>query len=433
MNNKLEKQKQTLQELVERFTKDEFFEGDITPLLKQLKTEGNIWVLGAGKATLDLAKQVESHFGSSIKDGVIIVPNRYEKLQRIQVFEGDHPYPGKGSVSSSYELREVAKHIPKEDTVLFLLTGGSSSLFCIPAQGIELEELRETYELLLNSGASIHEINIVRKHLNEVGGGNLAHILNEHRLYSIILSDVPGDDPQVIGSAPTAGDDSSFKQAFHVLKRYELWEAVPHPVRVHITKGMHAEIPENPTPEEISSDHHSIKVIPGAKMLADNVGKYLSQKGYNIQVGEAAYDEEVRTISKKICSDAISILSKKSNVKEPAALIYFGESTVQVSGDGKGGRNQELALSVALSLEGQHPITMLSLATDGVDGPTDAAGAIVNSETTLKARKMKIEPEQFLQKNDSYHFHQKMETSLKIGPTGNNLMDIQVVLIGEND
>jgi hydroxypyruvate reductase/glycerate 2-kinase len=205
---------------------------------------------------------------------------------------------------------------------------------------------------------------------------------------------------------------------------------MPHSIRIHMSKGMHGDSSETPKPKEAKWANHSVEVISGAKTLASNIGSYLDKKGYNVRVQEQAYDDDVKIISKKICSDAISILSKKFTIEEPAALIYFGESTVNVNGNGKGGRNQELALNAAISMEGQNPISLLSFATDGIDGPTDAAGAIINSQTTLSARKQKLEPEEFLQNNNSYHFHEEMETMLKTGPTGNNLMDLQVVLVG---
>jgi hydroxypyruvate reductase/glycerate 2-kinase len=386
-------------------------------------------VIGAGKASVEMARKVEEKFGEQIMDGIIIAPEKSSDLNNIQVFKGTHPYPDEDSVSASYELLSLAKRIPQNDRVIFCLSGGASSLYCIPANGIELDEFKETYKLLLNSGASIHQINVVRKHISETSGGQTALHLSNHKLISLILSDVPGDDPEIVGSGPTVADSSTFKQAFQVLKKYQLWVEIPHSVRIHISKGMHGDISETPKPESHKWDHHRVEMISGAKILAENVGKQLEKEGYHAEVADHAYDEEVKDISRKICSKAISILSKKADITAPAALIYFGESTVNVKGEGKGGRNQELALSAAITLEGQNPVSLLSLATDGVDGPTDAAGAIITSQTTLMARKKKLTPEDYLQNNDSYHFHLEMENLIKTGPTGNNLMDIQVVLV----
>ncbi|MDR9417873.1 glycerate kinase [Gracilimonas sp.] len=430
MKKKLESHQSVLQEIVNDYISGDLFDLDLSSILNEIEITGNIWVLGAGKASIEMAQQVEDFFEDEIKDGIIISPIESERLKRIQVFTGTHPYPYEDSESASYELCQVAKNIPKEDTVIFCLSGGASSLFCIPASNIELNEMRKVYKLLLNSGASIHETNTVRKHISETGGGKFGALLSNHNLTSIILSDVPGDDPEVIGSGPSVPDSSTFKDAFQVLIKYSLWDKVPHSVRIHLSKGMHGDIPENPNPENANWSNHSVKVISGASILADNIGRFLSEKGYNTSIAKSAYNSDLNKLSKEICSEAISVLSDKSDIKKPAAFIHFGESTVQVDGDGKGGRNQEFTLNAAISIEGQHPITIMSLATDGIDGPTDAAGAIVNSETTLKARKKKLSPEDYLQNNDSYHFHQEMGTILKTGLTGNNLMDVQVTLVG---
>lgn len=431
MKDKLKKHRYILEEVADKIASNFFYSPDLPDLFSSFKNiGGNIWLFGAGKASVEMALQAERYFGSAIKDGIIISPQKTKVLKRAQVFEGAHPYPDQNSVSASYELCKLAKNVPEEDAILFCLSGGASSLFCIPAKGIELDELAELHRLLLNSGASIHEINVVRKHLSETAGGKFGRLLSTKKLISIILSDVPGDDPEVIGSGPTVPDSSTFKEAFQVLKQYQLWEKVSHSSRIHISKGMHGDLPETPKPNERDWKAHRVEVISGAEILARNVGKYLKGKGYHVQVSPEAYNMELNKISKKICSEAISILGKKTDLKEPAALIYFGESTVQVEGKGKGGRNLELTLNAAISIEGQHPVSLLSFATDGIDGPTDAAGAIINSQTTLDARKKKLMPEDYLQNNDSYNFHTEMETLLKTGPTGNNLMDLQVALVG---
>jgi hydroxypyruvate reductase/glycerate 2-kinase len=430
MKEKLEEQKALLTNVVSQIKAKEMFGLNLGPVLDSAQITGDIWVLGAGKASVEMAFQTEQFFGRRIKDGLIISPNPSHRLKRIQVFSGTHPYPYQDSVSASYELWQLAKRIPKGDTVIWCISGGASSLFCIPANGVELEELRATYKLVLNSGASINEINTVRKHISETSGGKLGKLFSTHNLMSVILSDVPGDAPEVVGSGPTIPDPSTFKDAFQILKKYSLWDKTPHSVRIHFSKGMHGDIPENPKPGETSWGNHKVKVLSGAQRLAGNVGKFLAKQGYDVKVASEAYDTGVSDISKTMCSEAISVLSKKSDLKMPVAFLYFGESTVKVNGKGKGGRNQHLALSAALSIEGQHPVSLLSFATDGIDGPTDAAGAIVNSLTTLKARKQKLQPEEFLQNFDSYHFHEQVGTLIKTGSTGNNLMDLQVLLVG---
>lgn len=391
--------------------------------------ESHFWVLGAGKGSVLIAKEIIESSNACFRDGIIITNQEQNLVKRLQVFKGSHPFPNEDSVSASYELLDLARKVPEGERVLFCLSGGASSLLCIPPRGIEIEELAFTYKQLLNSGAPIHEINIVRKHLCLLKGGQLAQALHHTNLITIVSSDVPNDDLETIGSAPTICDSSTFTDAFQVLKRYKLWNNVPHSVRIHIAKGMSGDIPDTPKPGVNDHPSHTIKVFSEASVLASQVEQKLKTEGFNTWMDTSAYSDDVRKVSKMICSKAISVLSKNEPVEKPAALIFYGESTVNVTGSGNGGRNQEMALISAISIEGQHNISMLSIGTDGIDGPTDAAGALITSETTLSARKKKLNPEEYLQNNDSYHFHDEMGTLIKIGPTGKNLMDLQVVII----
>lgn len=425
MSPELEQQSETLNSVIGLIHENDF---DLKKRYFNLNSD-KIWILGAGKASVRMVMEIKKSSEARIIDGIIISNEVDDGLKEVQVFKGSHPYPDQDSVSASYELLELARKIPNGETVIFCLSGGASSLICIPPPGIEIEELAETYRLLLESGAKIQEINIVRKHLCELKGGQLAQVLHHVNLITLITSDVPDNDLETIGSAPTICDSSTFKDAFQVLKRFRLWDSVPHSIRIHIAKGMSGDISDTPKPGINDHPTHQIDVIYKASSLAQRVGYFLKSKDYNIWLDTAAYSDDARKISKMICSKAISVLSKNEPIEKPAALIFYGESTINVKGQGKGGRNQELGLISAISIEGQHSISMLSIGTDGIDGPTDAAGAIINSETTLLARKAKLDPEEHLQNNNSYHFHEQMGTLIKIGPTGNNVMDLQVVII----
>ena len=425
MKTELEKQNLLLRSL-SRIIQDpaSVFKIDLSMLSSK-----KVWILGAGKASVEMAKNLVKQSDIVVQDGMIISSTEIPDFSGIQVFKGSHPYPDESSVSASYELREFARSIPEGETVIFCLSGGASSLLTIPVKGVEIDELAQTYKLLLESGADIHEINIVRKHLCELKGGQLAQVLHHTNLITLAISDVPGDRLESIGSAPTVCDPSTFKDAFQILKRFSLWNDVPHSVRIHIAKGMSGDVPDTPKPEINEHPGHSIQIISKASYLAEGIARELESEGFNTWIRDEAYSGDVKKVSKEICSKAISILSRDEPVKKPAALIYYGESTVEVNGEGLGGRNQELALASAISIEGQHSISILSIGTDGVDGPTDSSGALINSETTLRARKKKLDPEEYLQNNDSYHFHEEMNTHIRLGPTGNNLMDLQVVII----
>ncbi len=394
-----------------------------------LNTNKPIWVLGAGKGSGSLLKELLKHENPQVIDGLLITRNEPIALGNIQIFRGSHPYPDSNTIAASYELLELAKKIPAGETVVFFLSGGASSMLSIPPNGINEEELAFTYKLLLNSGAPIKDINVVRKHLCLLKGGQLAQALHHVNLITIIESDVPGDDLETIGGAPTICDSSTFVDALDVLNKCELWDRLPTSVRNHISKGIEGLIPDTPKPRINDHPNHEVHVVSKATDFISEVEQIYKEAGFNTWVAERAYNEDVRIVSKEICSKAISVLSTNDPIQKPAALFFYGESTVNVKGKGKGGRNQELALMSALSIEGQHSISILSIGTDGIDGPTDAAGAIVDSYTTLKARKKKISPEEYLQNNDSYHFHEQMGTIIKTGLTGKNLMDLQVVIV----
>jgi len=394
-----------------------------------LNKNENIWLVAVGKGSLKMAASITKRYRHQIVDGMLISSHIDFVEEHIQVFKGSHPIPDPNTVAASYEVMDFVSKIPSGDTLIFCISGGASSMFMIPPFGIEIEEIRQLYSQLLKSGASIDEMNIVRKHVCDLKGGKFAEELNHLKLISVIESDVPGDSLTTIGSGPTIPDPSTFIEAVQILKNLNIWNQVPVTIQEHLICGVEGYIPENPKPGAYSHLDHEIKLLSGLDVLKNKVSGLLKKEGYNVFIKEVAYSGTVQEVAKEICSKAVSTLSSKSELKKTAALIYSGESSVKIKGEGKGGRNQELALMAALSFEGQHAISMLSIDTDGIDGPTEVAGALVNSNTTLMARKNKIEPERFLLSNNSYEFHKQAGTHIKTGATGINLMDLQIVLI----
>lgn len=422
MKDILQKQHGILNDIASKITDFHYLENKIPADLPD-----KAYFIGAGKSSSKMTHDI-------IKSGVfpidgIIISNEISKIPNIQVFEGAHPYPDENSIASSYELLDFVRRIPPNSTVIFCLSGGASSLLCIPPKGIEIDEIAYLYHLLLNSGADIHQINTVRKHLCELKGGKLALEMSHLNLITLIESDVPGNILSTVGSGPTVPDNSTFDDAVSILKEYGLWDKIPFSIKNYLLDGLNSIIAENPSRLDFIGLANRAEIISKSTGFVQNIAKSLNNIGYNVIVGEDTYSGDVKAISKHICGKAIAIISDNDDIKPPAALIYNGESTIKVKGNGKGGRNQELALIAALSLEGQHPISLLSIDTDGFDGPTEVSGALVNSFTTLKARKENISPEEFLQNNDSYHFHKAMNTHLKLGSTGMNLMDLQILLI----
>ncbi|MFN1835187.1 glycerate kinase [Balneola sp. MJW-20] len=400
--------------------------------LVELNPYDPVYVIGAGKGVVHMARQVENYFAEQIADGIVIAPEPDYSLDFIQVFEGYHPLPNRDSVAATYEITDMIRNMPPNAQVVALFTGGASSLMCMPADDLEISDLQDAYHYLLNSGASIHEMNVVRKHLSKVKGGKLARMMSDLKVWSFMLSDVPGDNPSTIGSGPTVPDNSDYEDAITVLRTYEIWDDLSPQIRRHLNKGKRGECEPVLSFSEYENYDHSFRVISGQQSLVYNVADYFKSLDYNAYIHPEHFEGSATEVSKMICSKAITILSKDEPISKPAALIFNGESQVKVIGKGKGGRNQHLALIAALSVEGQHAISLLSFGTDGVDGSTDAAGAIINSHTTLQARKKKLDPESYLLDFNSYEFHKEMDTLVRTGQTGTNVMDLVVVLVGKN-
>jgi hydroxypyruvate reductase/glycerate 2-kinase len=397
-----------------------------------------LYLLAIGKGSQKLLEAFTRSYNGAILDGIVLSPepisigNDQARLKKLTFFTGSHPLPSLENEASTLEILRFIQDLPAGASLVCLISGGTSSLLCLPPDLISIQDLQQTYQMLLDSGADIDEMNTVRKHLSLVKGGNLAQKAHHLRLHSVLLSDVPHDKPEVIGSGPTVADSTTFSDTMSVLDRYKLSQHLPSSVLDYLhqsTQGLH---PETPKPGLNDHPNHTIQLVTGSKSMQPFFSTLLEQQGFGVHWVEEPIQASVKKEAQRIAAEVISVLNGRSKIssKTPQALVYHGESYAQVTGHGKGGRNQELALLLALSLEGQHTVSILTLATDGTDGPTDAAGALVNSYTTLNARKQHTQPEPYIQANDSYHFHEQMNTLIKTGPTGNNLMDLCVVLIG---
>ena len=392
--------------------------------------ESGIRVFGVGKAAGAMAESIEYVLGDAIEDGIVIAPyDDQHSFNRIQLFEAAHPLPDENSLASALEMMSVMKKVEEGDLIIFLLSGGASSLACVPAGELDLQDIRKTNQALMNSGATIHEMNSVRRHLSEIKGGNLARILPQCTVAQLIISDVPGNHLQDIGSGPLVPDSSTYEDALDVIYKYNLADQIPQQVQVHLLEGMQGHNPETLKHDETTEAEIFSYNLASSQIIAEAAGTYARSIGYNCHVFDPAYTGQTRVIARQMAGKSIDILSRNTTVSKPAAIIYHGESYPEVTGSGKGGRNQELALCFALAVEGQHCITMISAGTDGVDGPTDAAGAICNSETALEARRSGHEPEYYLRNNDSHTFFKAMNSLVHTGPTGTNVMDLQIILI----
>lgn len=386
-----------------------------------------LYLIGAGKASVSMALAVEKILGPRIRDGIIIAPEAYKKNSITQVFKGSHPLPDKESLSSSYELINFLKKLPEGAFVINLVSGGTSSLFCLPAGDLEVEEVREIYSLLIESGASIHEINTVRKVFSSVKGGQLLQYFEGKQLVDLMISDITDDDKRMIGSGPSIAQAISATEAFKVLKQYHLYNQIPHTARRYLALQMNRESKTGGQRATHDIENHHSFIIGSALMMARQAASIAENAGFKTEMVEDPVTGTVDKVTEYWMS-ALTHKLKQSN--EPSAVIRFGEPTVNVTGGGLGGRNQELSLRMALELEGlDADVAFLSAGSDGIDGPTDAAGAVVTPGTCKAARSKELEPEAFLAENDSYHFFSQAGGHIKTGPTRNNLMDLQILLI----
>jgi glycerate-2-kinase len=394
----------------------------------ELSEDQKIFVIGTGKASPTMAIAMEQILGSDIEKGFIIAPPDTETSpSKIEMMEGSHPLPDENSEKATIRLLSLIKKIPNDSIVINLLSGGTSALLCKPDEGLSINDFQKTYKILLESGANIHEVNTVRKALSDVKGGRLLSYFNDVTLLDLVISDVPNDELSSIGSGPTTPQEISYDKAFKVLKKYMAWNDLPHDVRNHLADKMDAEAQNGGAFETEDLRNHQQWIVSSASKVAHHTKEMLVQVGCKTTLIEPAWSGLVDEFENHIMNHLKNSLKNNSGKR---ALIFFGESTVKVSGDGLGGRNQEIALRMAKRLKDfNRSIVFLSAGTDGIDGPTDMAGAVVNQNTYEDAKSNGVIPDEFIENNDSYHFFKKVGGHIKTGPTGNNVMDIQLVLI----
>jgi hydroxypyruvate reductase len=393
----------------------------------------NILVVGAGKAVAPMAKAVEDLLENRISDGVIVVKDEHGlPLKKVRIREASHPVPDKRGVQGTEEILALVEKAGARDLVICLISGGGSALLIAPVQEISLEDKQNATKLLLASGATIHEFNTVRKHLSRAKGGRLAQMANPATITSLILSDVVGDDLDVIASGPTVPDSSTFKDAEQILKGYGIWEQLASSVRNHIEKGSSGQIEDTPKSDNAAFLQCS-QVLVGTNLQAlKAAGKAAERLGYRPLILSSKVEGEAREVAKFYTAIAKEILESAYPMEPPVCVLAGGETTVTLQGDGRGGRNQEFALASALAIEGLDNIIVLSGGTDGTDGPTDAAGAIADGTTVARARESGLNPKDFLQRNDSYSFFQKLDDLVMTGPTRTNVMDLYMLLVGRS-
>lgn len=396
-----------------------------------LRSFRNIFVVGAGKASAAMAQAVEKLLGPRITGGLVNVKyGHVAPLRRIELNECGHPVPDEAGVRGARRIADIVANAGEKDLVLCLISGGGSALLPSPAPPLTLEEKQQATRLLLASGANIHEINALRKHISTLKGGQLARLAWPATVVSLLLSDVIGDDLDVIASGPTAPDASTFGTARGVLDKYGLLEQVPRAVRERIEAGLRGEIPETPKAADPVFQRVQNLVVGSNALAVQAAAAKAKELGYRPMILSTRIEGEAREIARMHAAIAKEVAWSGWPVRPPACIISGGETTVTVRGSGLGGRNQEFALAAALDLAGTSGIVVLSGGTDGTDGPTDAAGAIADGATVERAEALGLRARDFLARNDSYHFFEPLGDLLKTGPTNTNVMDVYLVLVG---
>jgi hydroxypyruvate reductase len=387
----------------------------------------HIYVLGAGKAGASMAQAAERVLKSRITSGLINVKYGHTaRLRRIELNECGHPVPDAAGAEGASRIAAIAESAGADDLVLCLISGGGSALLPLPAEGIALEEKQATTRELLACGANIHEINALRKHISRIKGGQLARLAAPAAVEALLLSDVIGDNLDVIGSGPTAPDASTFADVAAIVAKYKL--EVPASVREHIDRGVRGEIPETPKPGDPLFTRVRNTVIGSNRMALDAAARAARKLGYRTLILSSEIQGETREIARMHAAIASEIVRTGHPVKPPACIITGGETTVTIRGKGLGGRNQEFALAAATDIAGLERVVIFSAGTDGTDGPTDAAGAIADGRTLAR----NPEARRFLDNNDAYHYFETLGDLIKTGPTNTNVADVRLILVGNS-
>lgn len=404
---------------------------------KPLDAYNRIVVAGMGKAAMAMAWVVEHKMGDQISEGCVVVPKGYsdtlpypfKRPHKINVLEAGHPIPNESSEDAAQVLLELAEQCTADDLFLVLISGGGSALTTSFAPGISMADGQKVVQLLMRCGANARELNTVRKHVSLLGGGRFAQKAAPAEIVALVISDVVGDDLSVIASGPTVGDPTTFDDAIRVLRTYDLWDEVPPSVRDYLMLGKDNPSLDTPKPNSPVFEQVKTQLIGTNKHALDAACREAAKRQYEVRVHKSWVEGEARVVGEQLAQELLSTAEPR-----PVCHLWGGETTVTVKGKGIGGRNQELALGSAFALEGiSRQVLLLSGGTDGIDGPTDAAGAYATPNTLSRARQRKRDPQAYLDANDAYTFFLEMNDLLKPGPTHTNVMDIVVGLVMQTD
>lgn len=395
----------------------------------ELSQFDRIFLCGAGKGAAPITRAMEELLSDRLDGGDIIVKyDHLAELQKINLHEAAHPVPDENGLRSTEILLTNLDNLTERDCVFVLLTGGGSALLESLPDEIKLDDLQKLSSVLLQCSATIHEINCIRKHISLIKGGQLAKKIYPARCVTLALSDVIGDDLSVIASGPTSPDPTTFDDALAILEKYDVTDKIPSVILNHLKKGSEGKIPDTPKRED-QVFKKVTNIVIGNNRLALNKAKETAESlGFKTIILTSMLEGEAREIARVVASIISEVQVTGTPIKKPACILLGGEPTVKIQGTGKGGRNQELALAVALSNINE-PYVCVSVGSDGTDGPTDAAGAIVDHTTLSRAESAGLNAQEYLKNNDSYNFFAPLGDLIITGPTGTNVMDVIFALV----
>ncbi|GAP12484.1 glycerate 2-kinase [Longilinea arvoryzae] len=392
-----------------------------------------VLAVGAGKAAYPMALALEQALGDRLERGLVVTKDGHiptpNALRRIRAVEAGHPLPDERGAQAARQIADLLNGAGLHDLAFCLISGGGSALLTAPAPEIPLADLQQLTTLLLRSGAPIQRINGLRKHLEILKGGGLARLAAPARVITLILSDVVGDPLDAIASGPTVPDSTTYAGAWHTLEEFGLLASAPPSILARLRHGLEGRIPETLKPGDPVFARVSCLLVGSNALAADAAAREARSLGWNTAVLTTQKEGEARTVGAELAELARQVLREGLPVPAPACLILGGETTVTVRGSGRGGRNQEAALGAVAGLAGLPGVLVVSLATDGGDGPTDAAGAVASGETQARAAALGLDPEEALLDNDAYPLFDALGDLLKPGPTRTNVNDLMFVFV----
>ena len=389
-----------------------------------------VLLVGAGKASAPMAAAVEDVLGEAlpIEGSVTVRYGHGAPTRHVRIREASHPMPDDAGVAATRAIVDLLDGADEHDLVICVISGGGSALLTLPADGVSLEDLQRTTDALLRCGAAINEINVVRKHIETVKGGGLARAAAPAHVVTLVLSDVVGNPLDAIASGPTVPDSSSFADAAGVFDRYRLWDQVPASVSGRLRAGLRGDLPDTPRSGDPVFERTHAVVVGSNALACEAAASAARSLGLQPLVLSTFVEGEAREVGRVLAALLREVDASGHPLPRPCCLLLGGETTVTVRGAGQGGRNQELALAAAFALRGVPDVLLASIGTDGSDGPTDAAGAVVDGTTLDRASALSLDAARCLANNDSYVFFDRLGDLIRTGPTNTNVNDLYVLL-----